>query len=106
MPRCERSWWDALLDGKLHHLEVGNTPYGSMASLRSAAYREASERGLRVRTWIKPRTRVVAIQVVTPTPVLAEPEDQDRIEERLYCSCGIGNATGDQRHDPSCKVWG
>lgn len=33
-------------------------------------------------------------------------EDPDLVEERLYCSCGLGNATEDQRHEPSCRVWG
>ena len=165
--RIHPSWWNLVLDGKLHHLEAGDSPYGSIASLRSAIYREASERGLGVVTYCEPGTRLVFFQAwdrrmgqapralhldmeqstsvpdclnyqaplrqvagvarrvsaadmkkalallqdqdQARTAVQAaglDPADQDRIEERLYCSCGVGNATGNQRHDPSCKVWG
>ena len=173
MRKIQRSWWDQILDGKLHHIEAGNTPYGSAASLRSAIYREAGDRGRIVSTsvdimqnlvyvqawqlhkpaperirgrehestpgpdpldyWIRPtgqsrhakieqmlfdvateeRTKTQVQQAAALAQAQVEvaaagldPEDQDLIEERLFCSCGLGNATGDQRHDPSCKVWG
>lgn len=173
MRKIQRSWWDRILDGKLHHIDAGNTPYGSAASLRSAIYREAGNLGRVVSTsvdfmqnlvyvqawqlhkpaperisgrehestpgpdpldfWIRPtgqsrrakieqmllddaieerakiqeqRQAVVAQAQAQVAAAGLDAEDQDLIEERLYCSCGIGNATGDQRHDPSCKVWG
>lgn len=31
--------------------------------------------------------------------------DQDLVEERLYCTCGLGNATEGKVHDPGCGVW-
>lgn len=34
-----------------------------------------------------------------------DPEDQDLVEERLYCTCGLGNATEGKVHDPGCGVW-
>ncbi len=128
MARLPSSWWDALLDGKLHHIERGQTPYGSIASLRSAAYREAAERGLKVRTKVSLSSRLVSIQVEVEGPVVTafpvtmdqamtkaqaevqaaglDPYDVDLVEERTYCTCGLGNATGDRHHEPSCQVWG
>lgn len=149
-----------MLDGKLHHIEAGNTPYGSTASLRSRVYQEALERGMGAITYVDPMSQRLYVQTwvrrgglrptklwprvgestaapdswsfrVPPIPAHqqappADPEqyrrlalaraqveaaglngtDPDLVEERLYCTCGLGNATGDQRHEPSCEVWG
>ena len=171
MAKIHPSWWNLVLDGKLHHIERGKTPYGSIASLRSAIYREASERGLEAVTYCEPLSGRVffrswdrntgeapgsprrELEQATPVPdclryqaplqqvagvrrplslaslkawemieehdpsaltmaqaeVLAaglDPYDVDLVEERTYCTCGLGNATEDKRHDPSCQVWG
>ena len=160
MPKIHPSWWKLVLDGKLHHIEAGNTPYGSTASLRSAIYREAMERGLGAMTAVEPMHQTLFVQAwnrhhdpcprpllaraeeSTPAPdsfafrvppvlarqqapVAVEPEehrrlalaraqveaaglngtDPDLIEERLYCTCGLGNATEGKVHDPGCGVW-
>lgn len=165
--KLHRSWWDLILDGKLHHLDGTSTPYGSIASLRSAIYREASERGLKATTRLElPLLYVQATPAAlgrrqqkkkdldpgtsTPAPdaygfiygkhaygfmygtqaqvaaagpgsamhpetmqaraaVLAaglDPADQDLVDERQHCTCGLGNAGSGQVHDPSCQVWG
>lgn len=158
MAKIHPSWWNLVLDGKLHHLEAGSNPYRSIASLRSAIYREAAERGLGVVTHLGPqglffqswrqsdeeapwalsmrlnestpapgtnyraplqqvagaRTRVSADSMRRWAIVDArakveaaglDPEDQDLVEERLYCTCGLGNATEGKVHDPGCGVW-
>lgn len=162
MAKIHSSWWNLILDGKLHHLEAGKTPYRSIASLRSAIYREASERGLGVathlasqvlffQTWKQaeeeaPGSLSVRLEESTPVPgasyraplpvasasrplLLADrraweehetaltkaqaqvqaagldPYDVDLVEERAYCTCGLGNATEGKVHDPGCGVW-
>lgn len=147
-------------------------PYGSIASLRSAIYRQATERDMDVATasgyhgdgvdlyvqawhwgsvppsriqervhesvpapdpldhWTRPRgidpnnvvdrlvvesalaqraDRQAAAVFRARTEVTAaglDPEDQDLVEERLYCTCGLGNATEGKVHDPGCGAWG
>jgi len=163
MAKIHPSWWNLVLDGKLHHLEAGSNPYRSIASLRSAIYREAAERGLGVVTHLGPQglffqswrqsdeeapwALSMRLNESTPAPgtnyraplqqvagvsrplspadrrkALAilqahdqakaqvaaaglDPEDQDLVEERLYCTCGLGNATEGKVHDPGCGVW-
>jgi len=162
-------WWNLLLDGKLHHLTLAHTTYGSLSSLKTAIYREASERGisavvhqpkfedlLLVQAWtpnrdgyspispnLKPghgpiastemptweetvnfirasasrpvmdpvqRFQQLQQMLVLPQPRSSGPapevEDPDLIQEREHCTCGLGNASGAQVHEPSCKVWG
>lgn len=150
MPKLSASWWKAVFDGTVHHIEAGNHPYGTTASFRSAIYREASERGRGVTTYIDPMTQTMYVQAwdrrhgkrperlwarteesslmpdsfghrVPPIPAIQrrleqiqaevkaaglDPEDIDLIQERQFCSCGLGNAQLGQVHDPSCKVWG
>jgi len=66
--------------------------------------------------WIKPtgKSRGAVIERILyddamgqharwPVP---EVEDPDLIQEREHCTCGLGNASGAQVHEPSCKVWG
>ena len=145
MPKLPASWWDQVFDGKVHHLQPETTPYGTIASLRTSVYREATERGIKVTTSIKRTTKVLQVQAVTgaeTVPLIeAQPAstqavgarplallpaevhqrvkaraevkaagldslDPDLVDERMYCTCGIGNATEGQRHEPSCGVWG
>lgn len=170
MPKIHASWWNLVLDGKLHHIERGRTPYGSIASLRTAIYRQALDRGLQVATHLDSTDQVLFLQTwkqfedevpsalarrqheSTPAPSTSyrppsqqrvaavprpasptdrralemleeehegrmakaqaevqaaglDPYDVDLVEERTYCTCGLGNATGNKRHDPSCQVW-
>jgi hypothetical protein len=163
-------WWNLLLDGKLHHLTLAHTTYRSISSLKTAIYREASERGigvvihqpkfedlLLVQAWTPNKAgyspnspdlrhghgREASIEMPTwgetvdflkasasrpsvmdpvqrfqqlrqmlvlPQPRSSGPapevEDPDLIQERELCTCGLGNASGAQVHEPSCKVWG
>lgn len=162
-PKLPASWWNLVLDGKLRHIPVtANSLYRSTASLRSAIYREAANRGFGVTTNLDVMAGLVYVQAwswrlgspppapirgreeeSTPAPdpldhwirptgkspgavierifyddalgqhakapaavTAADVEDIDLLQEREFCTCGLGNASGEQVHEPSCKVWG
>lgn len=159
MPKLPASWWNLVLDGKLRHIPATvNSPYRSTASLRSAIYREAANRGFGVVTYLDVMAGLVYVQAwswrlraAPPAPIRGREEestpapdpldhwvrptgsspgavieqifyddamsqharwpapkveDPDLIQEREHCTCGLGNAAGEQVHEPSCKVWG
>jgi hypothetical protein len=139
-------WWDLVLDGRLHHLDVLQTPLGSLSSLRTGALKQARDRRLRAATHLPKDEDLLYVQAWSPLgwygfsntapmirghvddsfPVedyytfsrevprpprqrpapVPEAEDPDLIQEREHCTCGLGNASGAQVHEPSCKVWG
>jgi hypothetical protein len=62
-PKLPGSWWNLVLDGKLRHIPVtANSPYRSIASLRSAIYREAGNRWLSVTTYLDVMAGLVYVQ--------------------------------------------
>lgn len=66
MAGTRRSWWDLALDGRLHHVNVLATSFRTLASLKAAFYREASDRYLQVVTHVPRFSQDLYIQAWTP----------------------------------------
>jgi hypothetical protein len=102
-PKLPDSWWNLVLDGKLRHIPVTvNSPYRSTASLRSAIYREAGNRGLTVATHLDVMAGLVYVQAWTwrlgsphPAPIRGREEESTPAPDPLdHWSRPMGKSPG------------
>ena len=126
-------WWDTLLDGKVHEVDVReDRRFQHLGALRAACYREAEIRHLIARTHkvnpfvmrvqatglaerdkfigmpqVNLRQATDAIPAPRPAPPVSEPAavvDAYDADQDERDNCTCG--TTDRRHLPSCRVWG
>ncbi len=75
--------WNELLDGKIWELEPEDMGKASLKTMRALLWRQARNRGMKVRTGINPKTGYLVIQAYKPDADQKEEQRQLQFRQEI-----------------------